>query len=68
MMKRQIRFGSFITGVDLLCCAENLSQLFLRDSFAFASLSQVDGVITDQDLDEEGNNLLKKYNTRVIFA
>lgn len=38
------------------------------DLNGFASLSQVDGVITDQGLDEEGNNLMKKYNTRVIFA
>lgn len=44
------------------------SKFNTYDLNGFAALSQVDGVITDAGIDEEGMNLLKKYNVEVIIA
>ncbi|MEG0963164.1 MAG: DeoR/GlpR family DNA-binding transcription regulator [Lachnospiraceae bacterium] len=44
------------------------SKLNTYDLNEFGLLSQVDGVITDAMIDEEGMNLLRKYNTNIIIA
>ena len=44
------------------------SKFNTYDLNGFAALSQVDGVITDAGIDEEGMNLLKKYNEEVIIV
>ena len=44
------------------------SKFNTYDLNEFASLSRVDTVITDAGLDEEGRNLLKKYQVNVIIA
>ena len=44
------------------------SKFNTYDLNSFASLSQVNGVITDSGIDEEGKNLLKKYQVEVMIA
>ena len=44
------------------------SKFNTYDLNEFASLAQVDAVITDGEIDEEGRNLLKKYNVDLIIA
>lgn len=44
------------------------SKFNTYDLNGFASLSQVDGIITDAAIDEEGMNLLRKYNIDVMIA
>ena len=44
------------------------SKFNTYDLNSFASLSQVNGVITDSGIDEEGKALLKKYQVEVMIA
>lgn len=44
------------------------SKFNTYDLNGFACLSQIDGIITDEAIDEEGMNLLRKYNTNVMIA
>lgn len=65
----EARFKSSIFSVaKKIYVLADSSKFNTYDLNGFASLSQVDGVITDAGIDEEGMNLLKRYNVKVIIA
>ena len=65
----EARFKSSIFSVaKKIYLLTDSSKFNTYDLNGFASLSQVDGIITDSEIDEEGMNLLRKYNINVIIA
>ena len=65
----EARFKSSIFSVaKKIYLLTDSSKFNTYDLNGFANLSQVSAVITDSDIDEEGLNLLKKYNVDVIIA
>lgn len=65
----EARFKSSIFSVaKRIYILADSSKLNTYDLNEFASLSQVDAVITDAGIDEEGRNLLKKFNVNVMIA
>ena len=65
----EARFKSSIFSVaKKIYLLTDSSKFNTYDLNEFANLSQVSGVITDSGIDEEGLNLLKKYNVDVIIA
>lgn len=65
----EARFKSSIFSVaKRIYILADSSKFNTYDLNEFASLSQVDAVITDSGLDEEGRNLLKRYNVKVMIA
>lgn len=65
----EARFKSSIFAVaKKIYLLTDSSKFNTYDLNGFANLSQVNGVITDAGIDEEGMNLLKRYNVEVIIA
>lgn len=65
----EARFKSSIFSVaKKIYLLTDSSKFNTYDLNGFASLSQVDSIITDEGIDEEGMNLLKKYSTNLIIA
>lgn len=65
----EARFKSSIfTVAKQIYVLADSSKFNIYDLNEFASLQQVDGVVTDSCLDEEGDNLLKKYQVNTIIA
>ena len=65
----EARFKSTIFSVaDKVYLMVDSSKLNTYDLNEFGVLSQVEAVITDAGIDEEGKKLLKRYNVKVIIA